>query len=271
MHVLVAYRKGKLSEALCEDFLVVTPDFCAVVDGATDKTGVRIGGETGGRIVARSVASAICALPADVDHLSWVRLVTLAVRDAVLECGWPMETPIPCACAVTYSRVRREIWRVGDCGYRVAGVTYPGGKDVDDLTGRTRAGVITKSLENGATVTELLENDPGRRAIMDILEGQHVHANNPGSALGFPVFNGRDIPMEMLEQPLPVPPESLVVLCSDGFDFPLDTLEATLAAQERSYRTDPLRIGLDGARPSTKGLKRGMERHDDQTYLALVS
>ena len=272
MQILQTYLAGKVSPELCEDFLSVNDDFVTVVDGATDKTGHRIEGQTGGRFIAAAIAALMedrSAVPAYTDFTGWVAALTEGAASALARAGWPDGIPVPCASVVTYSRARRQVWRVGDCGFRLNGVDHVGDKEIDRITGGKRAEITRALLSAGRTVEELLEEDPGREAIMDILRGQYVHANNAESELCFPIVNGRPIPLGHLEFPVEVPDRSLLVLCSDGFDFPADTLAETLDAQAKSYLADPLRIGLDEAKPSPKALRTGMARHDDQAYVLI--
>ena len=101
---------GKSADRVCEDLIVVTDDFAAVIDGASDATGADFAGKTGGRLAAEIVATdARCfQLPLD-DHLGrdacmiGARLpqgvVALhpvvageGVHDSVLECMTHMQT-----------------------------------------------------------------------------------------------------------------------------------------------------------------------------------
>ena len=45
----LAAKTGSDADPDCEDAIVVTDGLCAVIDGATDKTGRRIDGISGGR------------------------------------------------------------------------------------------------------------------------------------------------------------------------------------------------------------------------------
>lgn len=57
---------GKAGDAsLCEDALVITPGFAAVIDGATSKSPLRFSGKTTGRVAAELLSEVVAALPAD--------------------------------------------------------------------------------------------------------------------------------------------------------------------------------------------------------------
>ena len=126
-------------------------------------------------------------------------------------------------------------------------VAYPGGKEIDDLHGNTRAEKLKACFLAGARIEELLENDPGRELILYSLANQYKYANAVDGEFAYPVVNGDWVPPHLMELPVSIPAGSFVIMTSDGFDFPQATGPETLAAQEQSYRVEPLRIGLDGA------------------------
>jgi glycerophosphoryl diester phosphodiesterase len=271
--VLQQFRAGKINEDTCEDFIFSDDDFVAVIDGSTDKTGIRIEGRTGGAIVAETVRSVLMdkqLMPVDATFEDWVVLTTAAIDRKLVDIDWPKYIARPAASAVVYSNNRREIWRVGDCHFRIEGMNHLGGKPIDDAAAARRKQVIEEAIASGTTIDEIRANDIGRKAVMDLLKDQANHANVDGE-LGYPVFNGNPIPPSLLEAPVDVPPASICILCSDGIDFPHETLQESLEQQQRSYEADPLRIGLDGCRPSTKALAPGAERHDDQSYVNFMT
>jgi len=270
MKINEKYCHGKGDQEANEDFLVTTDHFVLVVDGATDKTGYVVEGMKGGRFVAKAVAELHQSgeLPPDIDMAGWIEAVTRKVDAELNRVSWPDDIQRPAASVLAYSVQRREMFRVGDCHYRIDSVDFPGGKEIDDFHGNTRAEKLKACLLAGASVSDLLENDPGRDLIVQSLANQYKFANATVGRFAYPVVNGDRVPSHIMEKPVPVSPGSFVVMTSDGFDFPKSTVTDTLAAQEQSYFVDPLRIGLDGARASTKGLVAGMTQHDDQTYVS---
>ncbi|NTF23524.1 hypothetical protein G6L37_34705 [Agrobacterium rubi] len=271
---LDTYVAGKLSSDGCEDFLHIDHDFIAVVDGASDKTGTRVGGRAGGWIVANAIVECLKdrnQTPADATFVQWVASTTAGIDRTLKLLGWPKDVQRPAASVIVYSRHHGEMWRVGDCHFRVDGVDFLGGKLFDDNVGDIRREVLLKAIEDGADIESLRTDDIGRRAIQGLLDLQYLHANAATSEFGYPVFNGDPIPPEFLEAPTMIPAGSFVVMCSDGFDFPHETLVETISRQRISYEKDPLRMGTDGGRASTKALSAGAERHDDQCYVSFLS
>jgi len=271
MRILETFCEGKTSAEANEDRIVFADGYAAVIDGATDKTGLRLGGKAGGVLVADALKALFegrAGLSGGLGFHEFVAVATDAVAAALKAAGWPEGFPPPCASIVVFNERRRELWRVGDCHYAVGDEVSLGSKAIDDLTSSMRAAVIRRALDRGQ---DLNGKDPGREVIMPMLQAQHLHANNAESPVGFPVMDGRPVPESLLERPVTVGKGDLVVLASDGFDFLKPTLRETLEAQERSYRIDPLRIGLPGGRASTKGLPQGAIRHDDQSYVSLMA
>lgn len=270
MRILETFCEGKASAETNEDRIAIAGGYAAVMDGATDKTGLRLGGKAGGALVADALKGLFegGGLPKDLSFLDFVSVATASVSEALKTAGWPDGVPPPCASLVVFSEWRGEVWRVGDCHYAVGEDIRMGSKEIDELTSAMRADVIRRALAAGRGFEG---NDPGREVIMPILQAQHLHANNADSPVGFPVLDGRRIPESLLERPAKVGKGDLVILASDGFDYLMPTLKGTLEAQERSYRLDPMRIGLPGGHASTKGLPQGAVRHDDQSYVSLLA
>ncbi|MCS4089792.1 hypothetical protein [Rhizobium sp. BK176] len=270
MQIIESHCHGKGDQDANEDVLVVTESFVLVVDGATDKTGHVVEGMKGGRFVAMVVADLHRSgdLPADIDMNGWIEAITRKVDAELERVSWPAEIPRPAASALAYSVKRREMFRVGDCHYRIGETDYMGGMAIDDHHGDIRSAKLKACLADGAEIADLLENDPGRKLILESLANQYRYANAAEGNFAYPVVNGDPVPASLIEKSVSVPAGSFVVMTSDGFDFPCATLSDTLSAQRRSYDVDPLRIGLDGSKASTKGLLAGMTQHDDQTYVS---
>ncbi len=272
VRVLERYSLGKLAPELNEDIYVITPDFVGVIDGATDKTGHVVEGMKGGRFVALAIANLHerGAIPRNVDILTWASLVTEEIDRELVRVSWPENVQRPAASVVMFNVFRKEIFRIGDCHYRASGMTYLGGKLIDDYIAGIRADHLKERLLMGTSVEEIQQNDTGRALIMDRLASQYRYANASEGVYAYPVFNGDPIPEHLIERPYPVPSGSLVIMTSDGFDFPADTLRETMDRQREDYEVDPLRIGLCGARPSPKGIVPGITQHDDQTYISFI-
>ncbi|MFZ2586508.1 MAG: hypothetical protein WAZ18_00045 [Alphaproteobacteria bacterium] len=274
----VQHSVGKNGNDKNEDAVFENEHFKAVIDGATDKTGYKVtyqGHEmTGGRMMALVIQNAMKNMAADSTMREAVEYLTLQTSQALKEAGWPEDKPNPEASVTIYSAKWNEVWRVGDGHVRVGDTLHRGGKAIDVATGTIRKQVLeTKTFMdeiNEALGIAVPVGDIGRAAIQPILDQQWKLANNAYSRYGYPVINGKNVPMNLLEAPLKVKEGDYVVLASDGFDDPQVTLEETLARQAEINEADPMRIGLvKGIGPSTKGMVDG-KPHDDASYLGFA-
>lgn len=252
----------------CEDGLVVTPHFAAVIDGATDKTGRRFEGMSGGRFVMLTIAEALRELPPDIGPHAAVEALTAAIAERLPD-GLPPEDR-PGAAATVFSAARREVWAIGDVGFKFSGqpAVLPR-KAVDELNVRMRAAILRAELIRGVTVDDLAADDPGRAAIMPLLSRQVFFANADSAEAGdlaYAVLDGRPVPKGLIEVvPLPEGSSELVI-GSDGYPQLFGTLSDTETHLKVLLAEDPLCIReLAG----TKGVAVGQESFDDRAYLRL--
>lgn len=245
--------------------------FVAVIDGATDKSGLlHAGGRTGGRLAAEAVAGAVQDLDPDVDPFTAVEELTHAVSRLRLELGVPEDTTTPPSAAVAIlSLSRREVWRVGDIhmGVRTGRTLqpYPGEKGVDVATSLARSAYTACLLAAGVDPDEIARDDPGRRFILPLLEAQGALANAPTlTPFAYGVVDGSPVPARLVEV-LPLPTLSCeVILASDGYLSAAASLSDAEEQLSVSLAKDPLRIGVNRG---TKGLRPGASSFDDRTYV----
>jgi hypothetical protein len=258
---------------LCEDGIVVTDGFAAVVDGATDKSGLRYGGGsdkvTGGRHAMLVVAKTIAALDPIIEPLAAVAELVHALAETLpdgLAAG-----DRPAAVTTVYSAARREIWQIGDVGFWYRGLpeTQPH-KDVDALSAMMRSAVLTAELLDGASPEQLARaaDDVGRAAILPLLTRQGVFANNLAAGrFAYAAIDGRPIPEQLItivSVPVGI---TEIVLASDGYPVLAPTLADAESALKRLVAEDPLCIGpLVG----TKGIRPGSTGFDDRSYLRIA-
>lgn len=259
-----------------EDVAVLGKHVYAVIDGATDKTGLRYmsrGYEVNsGRFAAETIAGALAGAPG---HLGPTELVAHA--SAVLSETRERQHPglrreeYPSASLALLRRSTREALIVGDCrvgwttrgaAHEVSGVVPP-----DEILPAVRAFVL-EALAAGGNPWDGNGDDPGRAAIMPALRLQGVFANRVGP-YGYSVVNGEPIPGE-LTITLDLTEARRIVLASDGYPqlvvggrLSLDEAEKHL---EALLAADPFCVG---ALMSTKGLRPGQRSFDDRTWLEL--
>lgn len=262
MKIIEKFIKGKAADqTLCEDRLLVTEGFVAVVDGVTSKSSQTFNGRSGGIAAAEAVCDEICNFPCDITVENATRRLTRAVA-SLYENG--EEKGCAAAGVIILSLSRNEIWSIGDCQCIINGEKHLHEKEIDILLSQKRAEVLKKAIESGVTEDELLRNDIGREAILPTLKVQHRYANTVGE-LGFAVINGTPVPQELIVT-YKVKKRDTIILASDGYPFLCDTLYESERLLEKELSENPL---CYKNYKSTKGIKEGNLSFDDRTYIKI--
>lgn len=267
--IIEQFLQGKSPDpALCEDKIVVTNDFIAVIDGATSREGFKLEGMSNGAFAAHVLADGIASLPADITGKQAVLTLTDLVRtrtDAAAKAEGRALTDIwsyPAAALLVYSKQRREIWRVADSTFVVDGVptykTFLQEKAWSDV----RKTIIHAKLARGATLAELQANDPTWDVLTGMIAECKIFANNTG-LYSYGVFNGAPIPDEHIEI-YAVPNAREIVFASDGYPEVFTTLAESEDALNKLITADPLMYQII---PQVKGVKTGNFSFDDRSYI----
>jgi hypothetical protein len=260
---------GKCPGRECEDLIVVTDDFATVIDGATDETGARFAGRSGGRFAAEVLAEAIEAMPADVDARRFTDRLTRALADAVRQGGAPDDGDHrwPMASVVCLARAARQVWRIGDCHTRLGDRLLLGTKRVDDAAYGYRAAVNAALLAKGRPLAEILADDPGAAAVRPLFDVQQHLANTVGP-WGYGCINGRAVPDDFIEVFDLETGGCEVVLASDGYPELLPTLAESEVRLAELLTADPAAIGVLWS--VGKSLRPGCVAPDDKAYLRMA-
>lgn len=271
MRAIERFVRGKRADpGACEDAIVVTADFAAVIDGATDKTDREFRGRCGGRFAADTLAEGFAELPADVDLHGCVTALTARLRHALEETTTRIDINAddgPSAVFVAYSAHRGEVWRVGDASWRIGSQVFHGEKKIDLVTAATRVALLRALVDDGERIEDLARNDPGRQMILPLLRHQYRFRNGTDEPYAYGSIDGRDVPERFLEC-WSVPPGKELVLASDGYPVVCESLAQAETYLARDLAHDPLRIVRHW---ETKGLLPGNESFDDRAYLRVVT
>lgn len=246
--ILEQFCEGKGKPEACEDRLVITPHFVAVIDGATSSAPLA-SGKAGGIVAAEAVARVLQTLPADCDAASFVKLATQAVHEDTGH--WPDESKNrPCAAVVIYSAARQEIWRVCDCHIRLDDEVLDGEIAAGRIPYTYRSAIIRAQLALGQTTIEKEQARPvNQQPFWPFVEVQNVFLNHPTDPMGFGAVNGLPVPEKFIEV-YSTHGVTEIVLCSDGFFTPAPTLTEGLAELARLKVEDPLLcLQVNGSRP----------------------
>ncbi len=163
------------------------------------------------------------------------------------------------ASVIIFSRLRREIWMIGDCLCLINGELIENPKPYEQTLAEHRAENVRKLLSAGRSEEEILINDEARSAIIPEMLQEMKNQNITYSVVdGFPIPE-QLVPVIMLD----FRPWELV-FASDGYPFLCPTLKESEARLCHQYETDPLNIGIFKA---TKGFTPGNRSFDDRTYI----
>ena len=277
MDIIESSIIGKKSPEACEDGMVVTDDFIAVIDGSTSKTPKHLNPDMkNGRYAMMLISEYIREeLKADASVDDFCQGVTAYIYNKVYE-KLGVEERLKehpeerlTASAILYSRTRNEFWMVGDCQAIIAGKLYENGKPYEQEIARKRVELI----EQGLSPAE------ARKQIEPLLIEAMLSGQNQTYTVidGFPIYRegvkvvalktkpvSSSIETYFQEQTKPVSSPNEVVLASDGYPFLKPTLAASEAALVHLIAHDPQCIHDFIA---TKGLVAGNKSFDDRTYI----
>ncbi len=247
---------GKHTAADCEDGIVITNDFAAVIDGSTSKTPKRLDPSMkNGRFAMLLISEYIKQMPAGYTMNDFCRGITLRIAEEYAKRGiaedmakHPEERLT--ASAIIYSNSRKEVWMVGDCQAIIDGEHYDNSKPYEQEIAMQRATLI----KNGMSPKE------ARCAI----EPQLIKAMLEGQNRQYAVIDGTPIYMPGTRI---VTASHCVVLASDGYPTLLPTLHESEEALAQHLTDDPQNITDFIA---TKGLVEGNVSFDDRTYIKLT-
>lgn len=295
MKIIESSIIGKKSQEACEDGMVVTDDFIAVIDGSTSKTPKHLNPDMkNGRYAMMLISEYIREeLKADASVDDFCQGVTAYIYTKVYE-KLGVEERLKehpeerlTASAILYSRTRNEVWMVGDCQAIIDGKLYENGKPYEQEIARKRVELI----EHGLSPAE------ARKQIEPLL----IEAMLSGQNQTYPVIDGFPVYREgvkvvslsdsssvqdsvsssdscSVQDPVSCPgsasasdtipsSSSEIVLASDGYPFLKPTLAASETALAEQIANDPQNIHSFIA---TKGIVEGNKSFDDRTYIRFV-
>lgn len=165
-----------------------------------------------------------------------------------------------CASAIIYSRIRREVWMVGDCQCLIGGEFFDNPKPYELPLAEMRVKKVKELLAEGVSEYDLLQPyDPAREVMiptmLEVMKNQNVT---------YAVIDGFPIPEDKVRVlTLDFRPWE-IVFASDGYPQLAGTLEQSEELLEHQRQTDPLNIGEFKA---TKAFVEGNRSFDDRSYI----
>ena len=289
MKIIESCIIGKKSPEACEDGMVVTDDFIAVIDGSTSKTPKHLNPDMkNGRYAMMLISEYIREeLKADASVDDFCQGVTTYIYNKVYE-KLGVEERLKehpeerlTASAILYSRTRNEVWMVGDCQAIIDGKLYENGKPYEQEIARKRVELIEQGLSPAEArkqiepllIEAMLSGQNQTYTVIDgfpiYREGVKVVSVSDSSSVQDSVPASDSVPCSDSASASDTIPSSSseIVLASDGYPFLKPTLAASEAALAEQIANDPQNIRSFIA---TKGIVEGNKSFDDRTYILFV-
>lgn len=289
MKIIESSIIGKKSQEACEDGMVVTDDFIAVIDGSTSKTPKHLNPDMkNGRYAMMLISEYIQEeLKADASVDEFCQGVTAYIYNKVYE-KLGVEERLKkhpeerlTASAILYSRIRNEVWMVGDCQAIIAGKLYENGKPYEEKIARKRVELIEQGLSSAEArkqiepllIKAMLSGQNQTYTVIDgfpiYREGVKVVSVSDSCSVQDSVPASDSVPCSDSASASDTIPSSSseIVLASDGYPFLKPTLAASEAALAEQIANDPQNIHSFIA---TKGIVEGNKSFDDRTYIRFV-
>lgn len=286
MKIIESSIIGKKSQEACEDGMVVTDDFIAVIDGSTSKTPKHLNPDMkNGRYAMMLISEYIWEeLKADASVDDFCQGVTAYIYNKVYE-KLGVEERLKehpeerlTASAILYSRTRNEVWMVGDCQAIIDGKLYENGKPYEQEIARKRVELIEQGLSPAEArkqiepllIKAMLSGQNQTYTVIDgfpiYREGVKVVSVSDSSSVQDSVPASDSVPCSDSASASDTIPSSSseIVLASDGYPFLKPTLAASEAALAEQIANDPQNIHSFIA---TKGIVEGNKSFDDRTYI----
>ena len=289
MKIIESSIIGKKSPEACEDGMVVTDDFIAVIDGSTSKTPKHLNPDMkNGKYAMMLISEYIREeLKADASVDDFCQGVTAYIYNKVYE-KLGVEERLKehpeerlTASAILYSRTRNEVWMVGDCQAIIAGKLYENGKPYEEKIARKRVELIEQGLSPAEArkqiepllIEAMLSGQNQTYTVIDgfpiYREGVKVVSVSDSCSVQDSVPASDSVPCSdsaSASGTISVS-SSEIVLASDGYPFLEPTLAASEAALAEQIANDPQNIHSFIA---TKGIVEGNKSFDDRTYIRFV-
>lgn len=295
MKIIESSIIGKKSQEACEDGMVVTDDFIAVIDGSTSKTPKHLNPDMkNGRYAMMLISEYIREeLKADASVDDFCQGVTAYIYNKVYE-KLGVEERLKehpeerlTASAILYSRTRNEVWMVGDCQAIIAGKLYENGKPYEQEIAGKRVELIEQGLspaEARKQIEPLLIKAmfSGQNQTYTVIDGFPIYRegvkvvsvldfcsvqNSVSSSDSCSVQDTVSCSDSVSASDTIPSSSSEIVLASDGYPFLKPTLAASEAALAEQIANDPQNIHSFIA---TKGIVEGNKSFDDRTYIRFV-
>lgn len=271
MEVIEEFIKGKYKkQELCEDAIVVSENFIAVIDGVTSQEN-SIKGKALGKIISNILKNIIPTIPGKysceeaINYLN-EKILEEYKKEEIYDLIKDDPRKQPAASVVIYSKFYNQIWMIGDCKALYGNNTIDNELEVDIMYAKLRKILIEYLLETGYTEDELLEDDITRKFIDETTKrqplirnkrfyGRYDYVSIDGfNKLDMELIKIVDIPKDVTE----------IAFCTDGYRKIFATLKECEEYNKHVEEEDPL---CYKEYLYERGFVKNQESYDDRAYI----
>jgi len=187
------FSKGKI-ENKNEDYFDYNKTCFVIADGATDKSGRKYNGKTGGELVSRIVVKE--CLSTNLNGTKLVNHINNKIKELYAELNILeviKDARFRFTCGFICARILDDkvfITYLGDLGFRIDGSeTYQEKSQID----------INNSEARSRYIRETNDVNGSRDHIMPLLLKQFEYQNNPQEPLGYGVIDGSETPLKFVK------------------------------------------------------------------------
>lgn len=270
MKLVELFIQGKSDTKNCEDGYFISDNFVAVIDGVTSKSDFRYEGKTTGKLAEDAVRKAVSALPRNASMQQFVKAVNDEIAAFYSQIDFPYdrrEKGLQAVCAA-YSDHLRQVWLIGDCQAMIDGRLYTNPKKSDEVLSEMRSLILNVLLCGGESkLPSQSQQKMAREVIEPWILRSNCFANGMGSEYNYAVFNGCDIPAELIQVIQLDEGQHEIVLASDGYPELRQNLQASETCLKKILSDDP---ACYRQYHSTKGVSSEQTSFDDRTYIRFL-
>lgn len=267
MRILEKFLCGKENNInTCEDGLFIAEKFIAIIDGVTSKSSKSFKGKRSGLYAKEIICRYLKNYNPQIYNVQMFNEINNILREEIQSIDEKVsEEDFPRASIIIYNDIYKEIWVYGDCQCSINGKIYTNSKKIDELNSELRSFYLEYEIINGKSITELMQDDIGRKKISNNLLMQFSFENKLIN-FGYPVLNGTNIEESMIKV-YSVRTGDEIILASDGYPFLKSTLEDSEKELKYLLENDPMCFKIF---KSTKGLQYGNISFDDRTFCKFI-
>lgn len=264
--ILESFILGKRKDQeLNEDGLIITDDYIAVIDGASNSTDFK--GLAGGLLAKNILINGILNLKNTLSGFETIKSLNALLNQAQKDYPEAKKNPAKrlMASILIYSIKDKQVWSYGDCKCMINKNEYQFNKKIDKLNAQVRSFVNQAEMRLGKSKEELLYSDAGAIYVSKLLNYQPLFANQ-NNEFGYPILDGFELNGDFFIS-IDVKSNDTIILATDGYPQLRSSLEESENILGEVLEKDPLLIESNR---TVKGFYNNLNSYDDRTYIKFV-